>query len=163
MVEALLTARSDHEDLFDLNTLVALLVSSEIPELASVSPKSPSPPPEATTKSDDQFTMDSLVESFLSQTFTAGTPRLPESRTRVLETKEVDLGLKSCLPNGYLSRPARELFCHYTKKYFHLYNGVKLVFDECEASMTGLGAFRKDMLREKLLDLDMAAEKAKNK
>ncbi len=154
MVEALLTARSDHEDLFDLNTLVALLVSSEIPELASVSPKSS--PPETATKADNQFTMDTLIESFLSQTFTAASPKLAE-------TKEVDLGLKSCLPSGYLSRPARELFCHYTKKYFHLYNGIKLVFDECEASMTGLGAFRKDLLRGKVLDLDMAAEKAKNK
>ncbi len=159
MVEALLTARSDHEDLFDLNTLVALLVSSEIPELASVSPKSS--PPETATKADNQFTMDTLIESFLSQTFTAASPKLAESK--ILETKKVELGLKSCLPSGYLSRPARELFCHYTKKYFHLYNGIKLVFDECEASMTGLGAFRKDLLRGKLLDLDMAAEKAKNK
>lgn len=101
----------------------------------------------------DQFSMENLIRSFLNQNFTQSATQsmtsIEKQSTSKLSERSFD-EMKSSLPNSYLTRPAKELFSHYTKKYFHLYNGIKLVFDECESSVTYLNSFRQNRLKQVL-------------
>jgi len=196
-VEALLTAKYN-DDLFknpgpdhiDLNTLVTLLISSNIPNTGDDVTKNQSSPnpnllsPHSTCTNESphvkqvEYTIDSLIESFLNQKFTStrllspgltnklSVPKvnqiIEEVPSSSISSKDMELNLKSCLPIGYLTRPIKELFCHYMKKYFHLYNGIKIFFDECDTSIVGLNKFRQGSLQElfkqKSVKLDLLAE-----
>ncbi len=43
-----------------------------------------------------------------------------------------------------------DLFTHYTKYYFNLFNGIKVILNECETNLTYLNLYRKNHFKQLL-------------
>lgn len=129
LLESLLTV-SIESPFIDLKTIVTVLTSCKIPQIT-------------TNKSNDsiknseqidyKFKMNNLVKSFLNQSsFT--------HKNQSIETTE-------CLVS---TKTSKDLFTYYSRKYFHSYNGLRIVLNECETNLTYLNAYRKNHLKQLL-------------
>lgn len=92
--------------------------------------------------------MKNLVRSFLTQNFTT-TNQLPAEEAT---SKVSDTNLEPKTPTStrsYLStKSPKDLFSFYARKYFHSYNGIRIILNECETNLTYLNVYRKNHLKQ---------------
>ena len=163
-----------NSDILDLATIVTILTTSKSPQVTDIRQKNSVTieeikKPEAVksvssinsinnTKKDLEFSMDNLVTAFLNQSFNNGSmasqslvsidKQSKMSEKSLDRIKDLELIVPSSFPSSYLAKEPKEILSHYAKKYFHLYNGIKIIFDECEATMSLLNSFRMKTFKE---------------
>ena len=117
--------------------------------------------------------MKDLIKSFLNNKFTRSsvpneqTPSLPVETNKELESsthlKKTYLNksptgkLKISENNkrneiisnrGFISLSHLDLFSYFTRKYFTLHKGIRVILDECENNLTYLNVYRKNNLKQ---------------
>ena len=155
-----------NSNILDLETIVTILTTSKAPQSTetirlqnSVTIEEIKKPEAMIPKTNkDEFSMDNLVTAFLNQSFNnhstasqslVSIDKQSKMSEKSLEKiKDLELIVSSSFPSAYLSKEPKEIFSHYAKKYFHLYNGIKIIFDECETAVSFLKSFRERAFKE---------------
>ena len=160
LLEGLLSTKlveDDAKQSIDINTNVAVLISSKIPQMTLNKLNDPndsfvneSKQPDDTIKIVDlKFKMKTLVKSFLNQNFThnqlvdnakelvANDPIIVEPKTPTNSTRSFST-----------TKSPKDLFSFYARKYFHSYNGIRVVLNECATNLTYLNVYRKNHLKQ---------------
>ncbi len=170
----LLDSQVESKPVIELDILVAILSSSQIPVRTSSHSKkhsrhsSPTKAPlveEAASKSEisaddlslleqtnsNHQTMNNLINSFLNFSFDIHNSKQASSETPTESVVTVVPAIKrsnSTQFENYANKSPLAIFQLFSRKYFLLYNGAKTVLDEFESILTYLNVYRKNHLKQ---------------
>ncbi len=136
----------------DMIKVVTILHSSTMPELMNMHATRKEKLSKLFEQSiDEELTFNEIVNTFLS-----GNKKKINTNENRDETCTVQAELN--LEN----KPIRDVLKHYLLKYFHVYDGLEVILNECFTSLAHLNAYRINQLNKLQTNHKLVCPKAKN-
>ena len=139
----------------DMIKVVTILHSSTMPELINMNaPRRKENLSKLFEQSiDEELSLNEIVNTFLSS-----------NKTTSSKNERDDSSKESSIQTEFNSenKPIRDVFKHYLLKYFHAYNGLEVILNECYTSLAHLNAYRINQMNKLQTNHKLAGQKSKN-
>jgi len=139
----------------DMSKVVTILHSSTMPELMNMNTTRKENLSKLFEQSiDEELSLNEIVNTFLSSNKIAS----GKSERRDDSNKESSTQSEFNSEN----KPIRDVLKHYLLKYFHVYNGLEVILNECYTSLAHLNAYRINQLNKLHINHKLSGQKSKN-
>jgi hypothetical protein len=140
----------------DMIKVVTILHSSTMPELMNMNtPRKKENLSKLFEQSiDEELSLNEIVNTFFSSNKTTSN----KNERKDDSSKDSSVQTEFCSEN----KPIGDVFKHYLLKYFHAYNGLEVILNECYTSLAHLNAYRINQMNKLQTNHKLACQKSKN-